>query len=144
MTMRVTRLLALGASLIVIGCSGEPTSASIASSLTGSWVRLEEFPGNDFEMRLAADGSSLSGTGTFVGRAGPGGTITVVGTVTRDTVNLDFTLQAELSDSTVTSTAHFTGRLILQELRGTLQYGNTLSLIVAPSTVFIRKHYTPI
>lgn len=143
--MRITGILAISASWAVIGCGGEPTSASIASSVSGAWARIEEHPGNDFEMTLAADGSSLSGTGTFVGEAGPGGNMAVVGIVTGDTVNLDFTLHTEFTDRTVTSTAHFTGHLVLpQELRGTMQYGNTLSSTVAPATVFIRKRYVPI
>ena len=120
--MRQFLVLAVIASSILLGCS-DPTSADIASSAAGSWSIQEHVPGNFFGMTLVANGTALSGTGTFVGEAGPGGSSIVVGAVTNGDVNLDFTLLTERTDGTDTSTAHFSGRLMLGQLRGTLQFG---------------------
>jgi len=122
-----------------MGCT-EPTSASIASAVSGSWVRVEEHPGSDFEMSLVATGTSLSGTGNFVVEAGPQGTMTIEGAVSGDTVNLDFTLWTELPDRAVLSTGHFEGSLVLGELRGrTVSYSQSADISFGP-TVFVRKH----
>jgi hypothetical protein len=136
--MRISRICTIGALSLAIAC-GEPTSASIASAVSGSWVRVEQHPGNSFEMKLVATGSSLSGTGSFQGEAGPGGTMTVEGNVTKGIVSLDFTLSAELTDGTLVRTMHFTGRPSLLELRGIMQSGNNPTSLGADTTVFIRE-----
>jgi hypothetical protein len=137
--IRTSRILTIGALSLAIGCS-EPTSASIASAVSGSWVRVEEHPGSDFEMSLVANGSSLSGTGAFVAEAAPGGTMTIEGAVSGDTVNLDFTFATELTDRTVISTGHFTGSLMFGELRGRTLYFGEAADISLDATAFTRKH----
>jgi hypothetical protein len=137
--MRLIRNLALGAIVLGFGCN-DPTNASIASAVSGSWVRVEEHPGSDFEMSLVANGTSLSGTGNFIVEAGPRGTMTVEGAVSGDTVNLDFTLSTELTDPTVVSTGHFEGSLVFGALRGrTVFYSQPADISFGP-TVFVRKH----
>ena len=76
--MRRISMLSVGVLSLSLGCSG-PTSATVASAASGSWVRVEAHPGSDFEMSLVANGTSLSGTGNFVAEAGPGGTMTIEG-----------------------------------------------------------------
>jgi hypothetical protein len=119
--MRTSFVMAIGVSALVIGCS-DPTGTRLAASVSGPWVQLQEVPGNSFEMDLDADGTSLSGTGTFQGEAGPGGTMSVEGAVTGETVTLDFTMHAELTGNASTITAHFTGGLKNDELMGTMQF----------------------
>ena len=136
--IRTFRMLALGALSVAMGCR-EPTSASIASAMSGSWVRVEEHPGSNFEMTLVATGTSLSGTGDFDVEAGPQGTMTVQGSVSGDTVNLDFTLSTELPGPAVVSTGHFEGGLVFGVLRGrTIYYSQPADISFGP-TVFIRK-----
>ena len=136
--MRRISMLSVGVLSLSLGCSG-PTSATVASAVSGSWVRVEAHPGSDFEMSLVANGTSLSGTGNFVAEAGPGGTMTIEGGVTRDTVNLDFTFSTEFTDGNVTSTGHFTGILSLGALRGNATYFSG-SDITTDATTFVRKH----
>jgi hypothetical protein len=137
--IRTFRILAIGALSVAMGCT-EPTSASIASAVSGSWVRVEEHPGSHFEMSLVATGTSLSGTGNFIAEAGPRGTMTVEGAVSGDTVSLDFTLSTELTDPTVVSTGHFEGSLVFGALRGrTVFYSQPANISFGP-TVFVRKH----
>jgi hypothetical protein len=137
--IRTFRILAIGALSVAMGCT-EPTSASIASAVSGSWVRVEEHPGSHFEMSLVATGTSLSGTGNFVVEAGPHGTMTVEGAVSGDTVNLDFTLSTELPDRAVLSTGHFEGSLVFGALRGRIVFFSQPADISFGPTVFVRKH----
>lgn len=137
--MHVSRILAIATSSMLICCS-EPTSATTAASVSGTWAMPESIPGNSFEMTLAANGSSLSGTGKFAGEAGPAGTLTVTGSVSNDVVNLDFVLQTSFPDHAVTSTEHFTGRLISLELRGTMQSGVASPSNPPVTAVFVREH----
>jgi hypothetical protein len=137
--IRTFRILAIGALSVAMGCT-EPTSASIASAVSGSWVRVEEHPGSHFEMSLVATGTSLSGTGNFVVEAGPHGTMTVEGAVSGDTVNLDFTVSTELPDRAVLSTGHFEGSLVFGALRGRIVFFSQPADISFGPTVFVRKH----
>jgi hypothetical protein len=137
--IRTFRILAIGALSVAMGCT-EPTSASIASAVSGSWVRVEEHPGSHFEMSLVATGTSLSGTGNFIAEAGPRGTMTVEGAVSGDTVNLDFTLSTELPDRAVLSTGHFEGSLVFGALRGRIVFFSQPADISFGPTVFVRKH----
>ncbi|HEY2896309.1 MAG TPA: hypothetical protein VGJ12_04165 [Gemmatimonadaceae bacterium] len=133
------RILAIGALSVAMGCR-EPTSASIASAVSGSWVRVDEHPKSEFEMSLVATGTSLSGRGDLDVEAGPQGTMTIVGAVSGDTVNLDFTLSTELPDPAVVSTGHFEGGLVFGVLRGrTVFYSQPADISFGP-TVFVRKH----
>jgi hypothetical protein len=137
--IRTFRILAIGALSVAMGCT-EPTSASIASAVSGSWVRVEEHPGSHFEMSLVANGTSLSGTGNFIAEAGPRGTMTVEGAVSGDTVSLDFTLSTELPDRAVLSTGHFEGSLVFGALRGRIVFFSQPADISFGPTVFVRKH----
>ncbi len=62
-------VLAIAASSMLLGCS-DPTSADIASSAAGAWSIREQVPGNYFGMTLVANGTALSGTGSFEGAIG--------------------------------------------------------------------------
>jgi hypothetical protein len=134
--MRVARRLAIVASILLLGCS-TPTHTNVASAVSGAWTMRESIPGNEFSMTLVANGSSLSGGGTFAGEAGLRGDLTVEGAVAGSVVNLDFTLHTEFPVGAQTSTEHFTGHLVLGQLSGTMQVGDPLETSPAP-TVFVR------
>lgn len=136
--MRPFQSVVIGATLLIAGCS-TPTSASIASSVSGSWELHETVPGAGFWMTLAADGSSISGTGTVLVEAGGGGTATIEGAVVGDVVNLDITYQIERPGGTTTLTEHFAGRLLFDELVGTTQAGDPPN-VSSERTVFIRTN----
>lgn len=137
--MRRNSILSVGLLLLALSCSG-PTDASIASDASGSWVRVEAHPGSDFEMTLVSNGASLSGTGTFVDEAGPGGTMTINGEVSRDSVNLDFNFETEFTGGPVMSTGHFTGILRLGQLQGRVLYFGEAADISLDPTIFVRTH----
>jgi hypothetical protein len=141
--MRLIRNLALGAIVLGFGCS-DPTSASIASSVTGSWKIPQTVPGSGFAMTLANNGSSLSGSGVVLVEAGPAFYSTVQGEVDGSVVNLDFTLVPnESHGGTGTVIEHFTGALIHGELRGTMTFSQSPETSPVP-IVFVRQVPIPI
>jgi hypothetical protein len=139
--MRLLRNLALGVTFLVIACN-DPTSASIASSVSGSWEIPQTVPGSDFWMTLANDENLLSGSGILLVEAGDGGYSTIHGAVDDNVVNLDFTPLDERSRGATTISGHFRGRLILGELRGTMQFGDSPDTSPVPM-VFVRKELIP-
>jgi len=112
---------AIVAVCLLLGCSD--ATSSTAAAVSGSWMLQERIVGSSFLMTLVADGSAISGTGAFQGEVGLGGSSIVTGSVTGSEVNLDFTLTTVLADTTITGTAHFTGRPRLGVLSGTMQSG---------------------
>src|SRR5437868_3980555 len=89
--MRTRTRLGLALVTFLGACTASPTE--IASSITGSWALVEVIPGNGLAMTIAAHGSTLSGTGTFAGEAGPSGTVQLTGAVAGVTISLDFVLR---------------------------------------------------
>ncbi|MEP6690840.1 MAG: hypothetical protein ABJD07_06775 [Gemmatimonadaceae bacterium] len=87
-------------------------------------------------MTLVANGTVLSGAGTFAGEAGPAGTSEVAGTVVGSRVQLDFTLHTTLPSATGTSLVHFLGARVGSTLQGTLQYD--ASATVPAAALFVR------
>lgn len=79
----------------------------IAQELRGTWSRIIG-PGSSTVLQLAVQDSTIAGTGTFAGEAGPSGTLVVTGRITTgdfgQLVNIDFTQ----SNGPI---GHFTGRL---------------------------------
>jgi hypothetical protein len=72
-------------------CSGDSLtqSESIAARLAGTWSAAFDTPGNSLILSLSAHDSTVTGTGTFAGEAGPSGTLTGDGKVTGTTIDLD-------------------------------------------------------
>jgi hypothetical protein len=83
----VTVALAAG----VLSCSGDSLTQSedIAARLVGTWSAAFDFAGNSLILMLSAHDSTVTGTGTYAGEAGPSGTLTVDGTVTGATIDID-------------------------------------------------------
>jgi hypothetical protein len=61
-------------------------------------------------MDLTSAGSTVSGSGSYAGEAGPFGTLAVVGTVDGPTVHLDLTFTEQLPRVGNTATDHFDGQ----------------------------------
>ena len=104
---------------VVTGCSNSVAPGSI----DGRWAEPFTVPGNSFQMDLAANGSTVSGTGTWSGEACCGGTLAVSGTIDGDKVHLDISIfQSSGGLIGATNYSHFDGKLILNRvLQGTVK-----------------------
>jgi hypothetical protein len=90
-------------------------------------------------MTLTAAGPSLSGTGTWVAEAGPGGTLTATGDVEGSTVQLDLVLTANMTTGPLLfGDEHFTGHLQLDRLVGTITYGPPSNPTSQTNVTFVR------
>ena len=132
-------VIAVLLSSILLGCS-TPTSTEIASLINGAWTLRFDPPESFFGFSLTSSGADVSGSGDFQGEAGPGGSLTVTGSVAGDQVDLDFVLVTEFTGGSTTSTAHFTGRLLFGSLTGEMQYGSAAPDNPPVPTVFLRNH----
>ena len=94
--------------LLAVGCSGAGQFVGPVS-IDGRWAQPFSFPGSSFEMDLTSTGSTVSGSGTYAGEAGPFGTLTVAGTVDGPTVHLDLTFTEQLPRPGHTGIEHFDG-----------------------------------
>jgi hypothetical protein len=102
--------------LVVLGCS----SSLGPGSIDGRWTQDGEPPGSSFEMDLVANGSSISGTGTWSSEACCSGTLAVSGTFDNGSVHLDITETEELPTAGAPIPSRFDGKLVLSTLVGTL------------------------
>jgi hypothetical protein len=92
------RQLAIALSLVAtVACSNSVDLADpnvIAQELRGTWSRTFDAPGNSTVLQLNVRDSTIAGTGTFAGEAGPSGTLAVTGKITTGDfgpfVNIDF------------------------------------------------------
>jgi hypothetical protein len=92
----------------------------IAQELRGTWSRTLDAPGNSTVLQLSVHDSTITGTGTFAGEAGPSGTLAVTGQITTGDfgphVNIDFVQ----SNGPI---GHFTGTLnAVDTLDGSVWY----------------------
>jgi hypothetical protein len=96
--------------LLAMGCSGAEPFLGPAS-IDGRWVTgASSIAGNFFEMDLTSTGSTVSGSGSYAGEAGPAGTLTVAGTVVGLVVHLDLTFDEQLPRTGHTTIEHFDGQ----------------------------------
>ena len=113
---------------VVVGCSNVVSPTLI----NGKWARdFAGIPGNSFEMNLGANGSAISGTGTWSGEACCAGTVTVAGTIeSNGTVHLDIaeTVTTGGPSSGFTFASHFDGRIVFSRLHGTLRVRDPANL----------------
>lgn len=121
--MRSVLLVLLSA--VAVGCS----SSVAPTSIDGKWVEPFTVAGNGFEMDLVANGSTVSGTGTWSGEACCAGTVSVAGTINGSAVHLDITETIVSPGGGGTIFSHFDGKIILNQiLRGTLQLRDPANL----------------
>jgi hypothetical protein len=102
--------------VIAVGCS----SAVGPGTIDGRWSQDGEPPGNSFEMDLVANGSTISGSGTWSGEACCSGTLAVNGTFNKGAVHLDIIQTVASATGGATVTSRFDGKLVLGRLVGTL------------------------
>jgi hypothetical protein len=106
-SMRRFGIFAL-AGLVACGSTfTSPSDSALASAVQGAWMNVSTIPGSSTRFTLAANGQALSGAGTFVGEAGPAGTISITGDVSDESVTLVFVYTA-----TVPSALMFRQRFI--------------------------------
>jgi hypothetical protein len=74
-----------GLLLLLVGCGN---SLGPANDLSGTWAATYPFPGSSLVLNLRQEGAGLTGTGTYVGEACCAGTLQVVGTYHRPSINL--------------------------------------------------------
>ncbi len=96
--------------LLAMGCSGaEPFTGP--ATINGRWgLSGSSVPGNSFEMDLTSTASTVSGSGSYAGEAGPFGSLAVVGTVDGLVVHLDLTFSEQLPRPGHTTVEHFDGQ----------------------------------
>ena len=111
-----------GLSVLLLAFVSSGCSDAVAPIvLNGKWAR-DLGPESFWTVKLATNGSSIVGTGTWYGEACCGGDITVTGSVRSGAVHLDLSSTNSLTPGTV-DTSHFDGRLIGPTLlRGTATY----------------------
>lgn len=98
--------------LLLVGCSN---GLGPADALTGTWAATYPFPGSSLVLKLRQEGAVIRGTGTYVQEAGRAGTLQVVGTYHRPSVNLslhyDFSQDPASYVGTVEDGSHIAGAL---------------------------------
>lgn len=69
---------------LLTSCGGDTSTPSI----NGKWNEVYSFPGSSLNFTLSTQNTAVSGTGSYVGEAGPQGALTVTGTYQPPSVNL--------------------------------------------------------
>ena len=119
------RLILVIFSAVILAACGRATAElhSTADQLNGTWARVPfegAPPGSGLTLELTTNGSSISGTGSWHGEAGPSGSIAATGhLVGDDQVTLDITLiqlvnGVEQGRSTEQFVGHLTSRTDLE------------------------------
>lgn len=98
--------------LLLAGCGN---GLAPANDLSGTWAATYPFPGASLVLNLRQEGAVITGTGTYVQEAGRAGTVQVVGTYHRPSVNLslhyDFSQDPASYVGTVQDSSHIAGAL---------------------------------
>jgi hypothetical protein len=100
--------------VLLAACSNDAASRPTPAVLDGSWHHMraaDEPPGFLRQFTLTLSGTTLSGTGTWQGEAGPQGTLSVTGTVNGDDIQLDLAFTVTLPQPSQGFVQHFDGRL---------------------------------
>jgi hypothetical protein len=102
--------------VVAVGCS----SSFGPGTIDGRWAQDGEPPGSSFEMDLVANGSAISGTGTWSGEACCSGTLAVTGTFDKGAVHLDILQTVGPAGGGTAIPSRFDGKLVVSRLVGTL------------------------
>jgi hypothetical protein len=111
-------LIGLAALLTTSAVACSDTLGPTASTLNGTWIRLDEVPGSSERWNLVVHGTSLGGAGTWTGEACCAGTLTLTGTISRDSIHVDIARVVNGGPSSANGHEHFDGILVS---RGLLQ-----------------------
>ena len=84
---RLILALALG-SVAACSSSGVTNPNTIAAELRGTWTQTGLGVGSSRVLTLHVTGTTVTGTGTYSGEAGPSGNLTVTGAITGTNITL--------------------------------------------------------
>ncbi|CAN5922887.1 hypothetical protein BH11GEM2_BH11GEM2_10930 [soil metagenome] len=111
---------------MLAACAGDvtaPTGVGLALAAEGNWVAEQTIPGNFLGFSLTASDTTITGSGSFAGEAGPAGSVAIAGGATRSTLTLHLTYTARVP-TPATSVARFTGTVDANDrLVGSMKYG---------------------
>jgi hypothetical protein len=128
--------LRLAAALLAacISCSSiTSVSGRTDSPFAGTWAQREAVAGTSFVFTLAVDGTNVTGTGTYSIEGGRSGTLSEMGTISGETLQLAMTYDNG-------ALAQFEGRIpSASVLSGTLHFGPPQSLTPSAVVTFDRK-----
>ena len=126
MGMRILALLTFAAATMAPSCAGRVTSPA---ALAGQWSHVRgdnEPPGFFRQFTLTVADTTLTGSGTWQGEAGPSGPLDVTGVVSGGAVHLDFVFHTTSPSPGQSFTGHFDGQPTSpNDLVGTLTMGTS-------------------
>lgn len=130
--MRIIALL-LAASFLN-ACSAGSIAGPSDTRLVATWVQREAVAGTIFTIRLDAQGTNVTGSGTYTVEGGRSGTVTATGTSGNGTLRLAIAYDSG-------EAAQFNGDQISNaELSGVLHLGAAQSLTPSHVVTFDRKY----
>jgi hypothetical protein len=100
--------------VLLAACSSDEVTRPTPTVLDGSWHHVraaDEPPGFFRQFTLTLSGTTLSGSGTWTGEAGPQGTVAVTGTVSGSDIHLDLVFTVTVPTPGLAYVQHFDGRL---------------------------------
>ena len=100
--------------VLLAACSSDAVTRPTPAVLDGSWHHVraaDEPPGFFRQFTLTVSGTTLSGTGTWQGEAGPQGTMTVTGSIDGVDIHLDLVFTVTIPNPAQGYVQHFDGRL---------------------------------
>lgn len=135
------RARATGATLVLCltaGCSGGMLVDPGPFPVDGQWAVTGTVPGTAFGFTLVSSGSTVTGTGSFRGEAGPAGTMTITGTLNGSDVRLDFLEHTTVPQDLGITEEHFAGTVGRTEMNGTIKRGPPADPSPPVQTTFTR------
>ena len=129
--MRIIPVL-LAASLLS-ACANTASGPTDTARVTGTWVQREAAAGTLLVLRLDAQATAVTGTGTYTVEGGRSGTLTETGTISDGALRLAITYDSGAA-------AQFDGRVAGDTiLSGGLHFGPAQSLTPSAIVTFDRK-----
>lgn len=110
---RLMLVLALG-SVAACSSSGVTNPNTIAAELRGTWTETGLGVGSSLVFTLQVTGTTVTGTGTYSGEAGPSGNLRVTGAITGTNITLTLTQDDDVTyhlNATLPSPNVLTGAL---------------------------------
>ena len=115
--MQIRRLMLAVSLVSVAACSssGLTDPNTIAADLRGTWTQTGLGVGSSRVFTLQVMGTTVTGTGSYAGEAGPFGNMTITGSITGARISLDFAQDDDITfhlNATLSSSRMLTGTLL--------------------------------